>query len=202
VRARGFTLVEVLVALLIMAVLATMAWQGIDSIARSREIAQGHLERTLRLNAVLGQWEQDLQRLYDSPSVPALAFDGASARIVREASGGVQLVAWSLRGDRWMRWTSPAVTRVADLQEYWLRSQQLLGNEPAQVLALTGVGDWQLFFFRGNAWSNAQSSGDVAPPQEGASAPARVQLPTGVRLVMTLPEGRVTRDVLLSPRLP
>ena len=33
---RGFTLVEVLVALLIMAVMATMAWQGVDGIVRAR----------------------------------------------------------------------------------------------------------------------------------------------------------------------
>ena len=34
--ARGFTLVEVLVALLVMAVMAGMAWQGVDGIVRSR----------------------------------------------------------------------------------------------------------------------------------------------------------------------
>jgi general secretion pathway protein J len=40
---RGFTLVEVLVALVVMAVLASMAWQGIDGIARSRTIADERL---------------------------------------------------------------------------------------------------------------------------------------------------------------
>ena len=40
-RARGFTLVEVLVALAIMALLATMAWQGVDAMARTRESGNG-----------------------------------------------------------------------------------------------------------------------------------------------------------------
>ena len=44
-RARGFTLVEVLVALLVMAIMAVMAWQGVDGIARAREISGSRLER-------------------------------------------------------------------------------------------------------------------------------------------------------------
>jgi prepilin-type N-terminal cleavage/methylation domain-containing protein len=35
--APGFTLVEVLVALAVMAVIAGMAWQGIDAMVRSRD---------------------------------------------------------------------------------------------------------------------------------------------------------------------
>lgn len=52
---RGFTLVEVMVALLIMAVIAGMGWQGISGMARARDIAGAASERTLRLAAVIGQ---------------------------------------------------------------------------------------------------------------------------------------------------
>ena len=58
--AAGFTLVEVLVALLIMAVIAGMGWQGVSAMARSREIGSATSERVLRLSALVGQWEQDL----------------------------------------------------------------------------------------------------------------------------------------------
>ena len=63
---RGFTLVEVLVALAIMAVLGVMAWQGVDGIVRARDIGRERLDRTLRLNAVIGQWDADLQALIDT----------------------------------------------------------------------------------------------------------------------------------------
>jgi general secretion pathway protein J len=206
----GFTLVEVLVALLIMAVMAGMSWQGIDSMARTRAITEQRMDITLRLNTALAQWSQDLQTIYDTPSVPTLAFDGATLRLVRYTEDGVQMVAWSLRGNAWMRWTSPLLRRHGELQENWLRSQQLLGNESGQLRILEGVIGWQLYCYRGNAWSNCQSSGDVTPVSGSASSPAQPQqqrevLPSGVRLVLSLGppfSGTLTRDVQLAPQSP
>jgi general secretion pathway protein J len=203
-KRRGFTLVEVLVALVVMAVLASMAWQGIDGIARSRTIADERLEQTLRLNAVLAQWQQDLQMLHDGTAVPTLRFDGSNVLMVRDAEGGVQLVAWSLRAGQWTRWAGPPVVRAGDLQEQWIRSQQLMGNEPGTVRTVSDAAAWRIFFYRGNAWTNAQSSGDEAPPMEGAPAkpgPSRREaLPNGVRLMLTLPQGVLVRDVMLGPQ--
>jgi general secretion pathway protein J len=201
-RDGGFTLVEVLVALLIMAVLSTMAWQGVDGIVHARDISQAQMERTSRLNTVMAQWDQDLMSLHDTTAVPALAFDGATLRLVREAQGGVQAVAWSLQGTQWRRWTGPVVTRVSELQESWMRSQQLLGNEPGQLLLLDNVTEVQVYFFRGNGWSNAQSSGDTAQPAAGGSTPQRELLPSGVRLVLAFAEQRLTRDLVLAPQMP
>lgn len=205
-RGRGFTLVEVLVALAIMALLATMAWQGVDAMARTREIGNGAVERTLRLQTALAQWERDLQAVQDTHTVPALRFDGARLLLTREAEGGVQLVAWQLRDGAWWRWTSPAVTRADELQEYWLRAQQLLGNEIGTLRVLGQATGVQVYVYRGNGWANAQSSGDVvAPPAAGASAPPRPaaeRLPTGVRLVLNLTDGNVVRDVALPPQMP
>jgi general secretion pathway protein J len=199
---RGFTLVEVLVALLIMAILAAMGWQGVDGMIRARDISQDAAERTLRLTTVIAQWEQDLGSIYDSATVPALNFDGATLRLTRTTPEGAQVVAWSLREGVWQRWASPSVRRAFELQQAWLRSQQLIGNEDQQVRVLDGAGDWQVYFYRGNAWSNAQSSADVVVAPSPAISPnalPRATLPTGVRLVLTLGERRLTRDVMLGP---
>ena len=204
---RGFTLVEVLVALVVMAIGAGMAWQGLDGILRARESSKAVLDRTLRVNTIVVQWEQDLAALRDvSSSVPALSFDGQTLRLVRQAEGGVALVAWSVRGGQWQRWVGPTVTRVGDLREAFERSQQLLGNEPGQ-LNLVQASEFNVFFFRGNAWTNAQSTGDLVqggvPPADGAGTPPvnglREQLPSAVRLVITLDGGVLTRDVALGP---
>jgi len=197
-RASGFTLVEVLVALLIMAVLSTMAWQGVDGMVRARDASQEATERTLRLTTVMAQWEQDLTSLYDNPSVPAIAFDGANLRLARTTPDGAQVVVWSLREGVWRRWASPSVNRAFELQQAWLMSQQLLGTEQQQVRLLDGATQWQLYFFRGNAWSNAQSSAGTAA---GPATPAPQQpLPSGVRLVLSLGDDRrLTRDLLVGP---
>jgi len=204
-RGRGFTLVEVLVALVVMSLLAVMAWQGVDGMVRARDASQRRLEASLRLNTALAQWQQDLASVQETPAVPGLHFDGASLQLTRRTPAGLQLVVWSLRDGRWQRWASPSAVHNRDLQESWLRSQQLQGGETAQVAVLEDVSEWQVYFFRGNAWSNAQSSGDLAAPASAASAPARQVLPGGVRLVLTFTEGgsfagAVTRDTALGPQ--
>ena len=207
-RQRGFTLVEVLVALLIMAILAMMGWQGVDGMIRARDISQETAERTLRLTTVVGQWEQDLASLYESATAPALQFDGATMRLTRVTPEGVQVVVWSLREGVWRRWASPSVRRAFELQQAWLMSQQLIGNEVQQVRLLEGASEWQVYFYRGNAWTNAQSSGDVvvAPqspaPAAGGVVVPRATLPSGVRLVINWGDLRLTRDVLLGPTQP
>ena len=72
-RAAGFTLVEVLVALLAMAILSGFAWQALDGVMKSREAGREVVDRTTRLATVLTQWEQDLRAVHDTGAVPALA---------------------------------------------------------------------------------------------------------------------------------
>lgn len=209
-RVAGFTLVEVMVALLIMAVLTTMAWQGIDGMVRARDGAQRSGEAALRLGTVLAQWEQDLTQIQQSNAAPGLKFDGASLRMTRRGPGGIQLVVWTLQEGTWYRWAAPPVTRIQDLQEWWIRSQQWSAIQGDALKMLEQVESQQIYFFRGNSWSNAQSTGDYEqppqqPPQPGSDdqkppiGGENEALPTGVRLVLKVPAGQLTRDLLVRP---
>ena len=171
-KLRGFTLVEMLVALMIMAILASLAWQGLDGILRARDQSRAVIDSTVRLATVLTQWEQDLQALYEADVVPALSFDGQTLRLTRRSEGGVALVAWAVRGGVWQRWAGPTFTRAGELQEGWLRSQQLLGNEAGQLTVAEAASQWQVYFHRGGQWSNAQSTGELRQPVAAAQAPA------------------------------
>ena len=206
-RGRGFTLVEVLVAMLIMAIMAVMAWQGVDGVVRARAASQERLERTLRLNTVIAQWEQDLTSIQDTVAIPdVFSFDGASVRFARRTPTGVQIVAWTLRPDAngvagngsLERWAGPIVTTTGELTDSWLRSQQLQGGEPGQLRTLTGIAQWQVYCYRTNSWSNCQSTGNM--PTGGGQQ--RQDKPDGVRLVLSFAPGSglngdLIRDVLL-----
>jgi general secretion pathway protein J len=171
-RAAGFTLVEVLVALAVMAIVAGLGWQGVDAMARSREAGEAATRRTLALGTVMAQWSQDLQSLRPTGDMPALRYDGATLRLTRETPDGVQVVAWTLREQGWWRWASPAVARRGDLQRWWQQSERLLGNEPGTLRMLDGVQALQLAYHRGGVWTNPQSTGDVAPVGGGAAGGA------------------------------
>ena len=207
---QGFTLVEVLVALLVMAIMAGMAWQGVDGIVRSRDSSQARLEQTLRLNTVVAQWDQDMASIQDTAVVAqSLSCDGATVRLTRGTPSGLQVVVWAMRpatpGMALVRWAGPPVTTVGDLQDSWLRSRQLADDDSRSLRVLTGLAGWQVYFFT-NAWANCQSTGDVAAspalPASGV-VPPRVALPKGVRVVFSFaPEsgmsGDLTRDSWLG----
>jgi general secretion pathway protein J len=104
---RGFTLVEVLVAVAILAVLSVMAWRALDGMLLARKQLAEHADNVLALEAGLAQWGVDLDRLIEMPGTTPLDWDGRVLRMTRVAAGvttkvgepGVQVVAWS-RGER------------------------------------------------------------------------------------------------------
>ncbi|MBV8501621.1 MAG: prepilin-type N-terminal cleavage/methylation domain-containing protein [Paucibacter sp.] len=216
-RRRGFTLIEVLVALFILALMALMAWRGVSALITSRDVAQTHLDASMTLQTVLQQFEQDVQAVRttapDASSTETLSFDGASLRVIRSQPEGVQLVAWSLRQGRLYRWAGPIVRSQADLQASVQQSAQMPDNDGRQVLVAEGLSDWQMYFFRGSNWTNAQSSADAQTPTAPASAASAAStptpsvpasnLPTGVRVVLnftsgTTPQGRLTKTVVIG----
>lgn len=201
---RGFTLVEVLVALVVMATMAGMAWRGIDALVRSREIAQARLAQTARLQTVLAQWEVDLRALQDSHSpVEPLAFDGGNLVLTRQAPVGLQVVVWSLREGSLWRWESPPLRTIQELVDQRQRGLQQLAQRNPALRAFDGVAGWQFYCYWGNAWSNCQSTGS----QNNPNGPQKNTNPTpaGLRVAMQFAEGSglvgtLTRELEVTVR--
>lgn len=213
---RGFTLIELMVALFAMALLAVMSWRGLDGMARAQERTQARSDDVLALQVGLEQWAADLDALIELPATPALDWNGRVLRITRRSSAapgdGILVAAWTRRvvdgRGTWLRWQSaPAVTRE-QLTRAWqqadLWSQNPGEEERRGEVAVTPLAEWQVFYFRGNAWTNPQSSdaSAAAPPVLPASAAgfgaalAAARMPDGVRLVLALPPGQAISGTL------
>ena len=211
--ARGFTLVELLVALSVMALLAIVSWRGLDGMVRSQEQTRQRGSDLLVLQSALGQWGTDLDALVTLPGTVPLDWDGQVLRLTRRSSAvpdpGALVVGWTRRSvqgqNHWLRWQSPPLATRAEWQQAWQQAAQWARNpgEDARRLevVLVPLADWQLFYFRGGAWTNPQSStgsSDAGASAGGAGRPA-ASLPEGVRLQLDMAPGqalvcRITRD--------
>jgi general secretion pathway protein J len=216
---RGFTLVELLVALFAMALLAIMSWRGLDGMTRAQAATEARADQVLTLQVGLQQWATDLDAIIQFPQTAALDWNGRVLRMTRRGAGatttnGVMVVAWGRRvvngTGTWLRWQSGEVTTRDQLQEAWQQANIWSQNPGPQELqgevAVTPLDEWQVFYFRGGAWTNPMSSDAVAVTPVtspfvvgGSTAPPPVvvsNLPDGVRLILTLPPGQAIAGML------
>lgn len=205
-RPHGFTLVEVLVAITVMAVMALMSWRGIDAMLRTQTALQTRADQVRTLQAGLAQWQTDLNRLSGAAGLSSWDWDGKVLRLTREGTQpgeGLWVVAWTWRqqnnGGEWLRWQSPPLTSRAAWQDAW-QNAQLWSQVPTEALRSREVrvhplAGWQLFVHRSGNWTNPLSSDATNANASGANAPVTLgkSVPDGLRLVLDLPqEGAVT----------
>jgi general secretion pathway protein J len=213
----GFTLVELMVALFAMALLAIMSWRGLDGMARARAQTEARSDEVLTLQIGLAQWAADLDAMMQLPNITAIEWNGRVLRITRQGSAspgaGVVVAAWGRRAvngvDTWLRWQSAECTTREQLAQAWhdadIWSQNAGEEQRRGEVAVSPLEDWQIFFFRGGAWTNPMSSSATTqtvgtpPAGLGAVPTTTAVIPDGVRLVLLLPpgqaiSGRLTRD--------
>ena len=212
---RGFTLVELLVALFALALIAMLSWRGLDGMVRAQQQTEARADEVHSLQVGLAQWRTDLDALVQLPQLTALDWNGRVLRLTRHSSTaqaeGVVVVGWSRLAEgsasRWMRWQSPPLTTRGQVEQAWARAdawaQQQSGGDNGSAVGITGLQDWQVFFYRGNAWTNPLSSDAM---QEQAAVQRRTgpggvaqaaQLPDGVRIILTLSGGQaITGDLV------
>ncbi len=125
---QGFTLIEVMVAIMLMAVVSLIAWRGLDSVTRADQHLQASTEQSEILLRALNQMQRDISlRASVELSVPKDDVAGLAAVTVRSsdnngfrldvirsapvAGDGLQRVRWWLKGDSLYRAAAPARNR-------------------------------------------------------------------------------------------
>ena len=209
-QAHGFTLIELLVAIGLLALMAALSWRGLDGMTRSQAQMRQYSDEVYALQAGLAQWGADLDALALQPNTPSLDWDGRALRILRRSNtdpgAGLNVVAWSRRNvegqGQWLRWQSPPLQTRGELQLAWQKAAQWAQSptedDRQREVRIAGLDQWQIFYYRGDAWSNPLSSaGTAVDAKPAVEAPT----PDAIRLVLTLAPGQaltgsITRDWL------
>ena len=130
-RQRGLTLVELLVAVGVLAFVAVLGWRGLDSITRARTALNADLAQTRGLQLAFAQWQTDCANAVDANTLAGrtpLAIDAARVTIARRVqpeaqAGALQLVTWRLRDGVLTREESPPTRDLTRLDQAWQFAQ-------------------------------------------------------------------------------
>ena len=177
----GFTLVELLVALFVLSLVAVLSWQGLDGMVRTQRQTEQRADEVLALQTGLAQWSADLESLMELPQQAALEWNGRVLRLTRRGTAsitdGARVVGWTRRDGLWLRWQSPPLVTRGEVEAAWLQADQWAQN-PGDALragevAIVPLADWQIFYFRGDAWTNPLSA-DTAQGTPTGGTPGRL----------------------------
>ena len=205
-------MIEVLVALSLMALLALMSWRGLDAMLR---VAQDTRVSSASIGGVqmgLAQWAVDLDRVVETPDVNALDWDGHVLRMVRSSPVGsaeaLLVVAWTLRlvagAQQWVRWQSAPLSQRHELINAWQQAASWaqtdgdMGDDNmaasgGSAVAVTPLSSWQLAYYANGQWVPSDTlvgsgSGRLAL-QANAVVANLSDTPEGLRLLLELPSG-------------
>lgn len=198
-RARGFTLLELLIAIALFALLGLAAYRMLTSVLRTDSVTRNHEVQLRELVRAVAAFERDLLQVsvrpvrdpFGDPRPALLGEEGAAAAVELSRAGWrnplglaraeVQRVRWQLSGEQWQR-------------RYWNVLDQAQDSQPQVQQALDGVTGMRVRYLDGDgSWL------DHWPPS-GISGEAQLSaLPQAVELVLEHRRYGELRRVLRLP---
>jgi len=197
---RGFTLVELLVAISILAIVAVLGWRGLDGIVRARMALTQQMETTRGMQLAFAQMQSDCEHIAQRDVVdqrPYLLVGADRLTLVREVftenqPSRLQVVAYRIVNGTLMRRESQPTRDLVQLDALWQAVTSDADTNPAVALQ-AGVTGMQVATWLNNSWrqggvdpgANAAGSVRAQDQPQLPDQPAQVSNePTGLQVAL------------------
>ena len=218
---RGFALIEIVVALVIMALVGLMAWRGMDAMIRGYEVIDKHTNQDAEYSRLVRQFERDCQSVLSKDEIASLASSASGGAVSSSIAAGAKNI-WFLRRyradnvDAWLiagyvvgptglqRWTSrplmqrteagglwASITRDPDLSS----SDLLLSLELPSIVRQSFQVQTSVVSGAGGSGISASGTGNAASPNSPSSTTSLSSTTPGSNTTAANPLGTATQGV-------
>jgi general secretion pathway protein J len=193
-RQRGFTLVELLVAISILAIVAVLGWRGLDGIIRARVALTNQMETTRGMQLAFAQMQSDCEHIAGRDVLdrrPYLLTGTDRFTMIREVftenqPSRLQVVAYRIVNGLLVRRESPAVRDLAQLDGLWQAAVSDTDTSGAVALQ-AGVAGMQVLTWENRAWRQATSAASAGSAAGSAAAATAGGVPAAQQDPNTIP---------------
>ncbi len=162
----GLTLVELLVAITILAIVAVLGWRGLDSILRSRASLKYDLEQVRDMQLSFAQMQRDCEQIIstsDLGNLPVLAFRKERLVLIRKVhldrqALHLKVVSYRLSDEKLVRHESRPTRNIAELNAFFQSAISNSANQtPTRLQSKLSAMTFRYWPHSGRGWRTIQA---------------------------------------------
>lgn len=193
----GFTLVEMIIAITILAMVAILGWRGLDGIVRSRVALTTEMEQTRGMQLTFAQLQSDCAQIAPLSLMsarPTLLAQPGRLLMVRlvfadQQPTRVQVIDYRLRDGRLTRQESAPTRDLNQLDSMWQSALNDAGDSSQAVLLQSDIASMQMQLWGsdGQGWRpSAAAAGTGSQDSTNVNANVNANRWTGLQVALQL----------------